>query len=447
MTASSGPHLNMKSIIVTTFQKFDRAQSLGGILLFGATIVALIFANSQLSGLYETLKTTVVGIDAGNFSLNKPLILWVNDGLMAIFFFMIGLEIKRELMIGELNTRSKAALPLIAALGGIVFPIVFYLVLNNNPLASHGWGIPMATDIAFSLAILKLLGNRVPVGLKVFLAAFAIIDDIGAVLVIALFYSSSIDWMMLAWATIPMAILLVLNLMNIFPKYLHLLCGIVVWYLFLKSGIHPTIAGVLLAFSVPLRQKTDMKTFTLKLCEIADEFKQAATVHTPLLTSEQIEQIDDIEEWVENVQSPLQHIEHVLQSWVAYLIMPLFAFFNAGIAFTAGMQPDVPLITSLAISLFLGKTVGITLFSYVGIRLKFARLPESVSFGQIIGTAMLAGVGFTMSMFIANLAFADANILMDSARIGILAGSVVSGAAGYLMLRYCRQGNGQMINR
>ncbi|MBE0677572.1 MAG: Na+/H+ antiporter NhaA [Bacteroidales bacterium] len=437
----------MKSIIVTTFQKFDRAQSLGGILLFGATIVALIFANSQLSGLYETLKTTVVGIDAGNFSLNKPLILWVNDGLMAIFFFMIGLEIKRELMIGELNTRSKAALPLIAALGGMVIPIVFYLVLNNNPLASHGWGIPMATDIAFSLAILKLLGNRVPVGLKVFLAAFAIIDDIGAVLVIALFYSSSIDWMMLAWATIPMAILVVLNLMNIFPKYLHLLCGIVVWYLFLKSGIHPTIAGVLLAFTVPLRQKTDVKTFTLKLCEIADEFKQTATVHTPILTSDQIEQIDDIEEWVENVQSPLQHIEHVLQSWVAYLIMPLFAFFNAGIAFTEGMQPDVPLISSLAISLFLGKTVGITLFSYVGIRLKFAGLPESVSFGQIIGTAMLAGVGFTMSMFIANLAFADASILMDSARIGILAGSVVSGAAGYLMLRYCRQGNGQMINR
>jgi len=437
----------MKRLIVTTFQKFDRAQSLGGILLFGATIVALIFANSQLSDLYETMKTTVVGIDAGNFSLKKPLILWVNDGLMAIFFFMIGLEIKRELMIGELNTRSKAALPLFAALGGLIVPIVFYLVLNNNPLASQGWGIPMATDIAFSLAILKLLGNRVPVGLKVFLAAFAIIDDLGAVLVIALFYSSSIDWSMLAWGAIPMVILVVLNLMNIFPKYLHLLCGIVVWYFFLKSGIHPTIAGVLLAFTVPLRQKTDVKTFTLKLSDIADEFKQTSMVHTPLLTSDQIEQIDDIEEWVENVQSPLQHIEHVLQNWVAFLIMPLFAFFNAGVAFTAGMQPDVPLITSLAISLFLGKTLGITLFSYVGIRFKFAGLPESVSFGQIIGIAMLAGVGFTMSMFIANLAFAEAYILMDSARIGILAGSLVSGVAGYLMLRFCRQGNSQMITR
>jgi Na+:H+ antiporter, NhaA family len=436
----SGRHVNMKSIIVTTFQKFDRAQSLGGILLFGATIIALMLANSNLSGFYENLKEIPIGLEFNRFSLTKPLILWVNDGLMAIFFFMIGLEIKRELMIGELNTRSKAALPLIAAVGGMVVPIAVYLILNKNPMASQGWGIPMATDIAFSLAILKLLGNRVPISLKVFLAAFAIIDDIGAVLVIALFYSSSIDWMMLAWGAIPMAILVALNLMNIFPKYLHLLCGLIIWYCFLKSGIHPTIAGVLLAFTVPLRQKTDVRTFTHKIYEIADEIKQTTTAHSPVLTSEQIEQIDDIEEWVENVQSPLQHIEHVLQSWVAYLIVPIFAFINAGVTFTAGMQPDVPLISSLAISLFLGKTVGVALFSYAGIRLKLAGLPVNVSFGQIIGTAMLAGVGFTMSMFIANLAFAGVPMLMDSAKIGILAGSLVSGVAGYLMLRYCRQG-------
>jgi len=437
----------MRSIIVTTFQKFDRSQSLGGLLLFGATIVALIFANTGLSGLYDNIRETVLGVEAGCFSLKKPLILWVNDGLMAIFFFMIGLEIKRELMIGELNTPAKAALPLLAALGGMAVPIVFYLILNNNPLASQGWGIPMATDIAFSLAILKLLGNRVPVGLKVFLAAFAIIDDIGAVLVIALFYSSSIDWIMLLWAAIPMAILVFLSLTNRFPKYFHLLCGIVVWYLFLKSGIHPTIAGVLLAFTIPLRRKTDLKTFIVKVGEIADDIREADSTHTPLLTSEQMEQVDDIGEWVEKVQSPLQHTEHLLQSWVAYLIMPLFAFFNAGVAFRAGMEPDIPLITSLALSLFLGKTIGVTLFSYAGILLKFARLPEGVSFGQIAGTAMLAGVGFTMSMFIANLAFANANMLMDSAKIGILTGSLVSGVAGYLMLRYCRQINNQIISR
>ena len=429
----------MKSIILTAFQKFDRSQSLGGILLFGATVVALVMANTQLGDFYDTLRETPLGFEAGSFSLKKPLLLWVNDGLMAIFFFMIGLEIKRELMIGELNSPSKAALPLVAAMGGMLVPVAFYLILNNNPQASQGWGIPMATDIAFSLAILKLLGNRVPVGLKVFLAAFAIIDDIGAVMVIALFYSSSIDWMMLAWAAIPMSVLVFLNLRNVFSKYLHLACSILIWYFFLKSGIHPTIAGVLLAFTVPLRQKTDAHTFTQEMCRIADEFRAHDSDRTPLLTPEQIERIDDIEEWTGKVQSPLQHLEHVLHGWVAMFIMPVFAFFNTGVAFRAGMNPDVPLITSLAVSLFLGKTVGVTLFSYAGMKLKFASLPQGVTFGQIFGTAMLAGVGFTMSMFIASLAFSNAAVLMDSAKIGIMTGSLVSGVAGYLMLRYCRR--------
>ncbi len=435
----------MKSLILTAFQKFDRSQSLGGILLFGATIVALIFANTQLGDFYERLRETSFGFEAGTFSLVKPLLLWVNDGLMAIFFFMIGLEIKRELMIGELNSPSKAALPLVAALGGMLVPVIFYLVLNRDPAASHGWGIPMATDIAFSLAILKLLGKRVPVGLKVFLAAFAIIDDIGAVLVIALFYSSSIDWMMLLWAVIPFALLVALNLQNLFPKYLHLACGIIIWYLFLKSGIHPTIAGVLLAFTVPLRQKTDAHTFTVEMCRIADEFREHDSDRTPLLTPEQIERIDDIEQWTEKVQSPLQHIEHVLHGWVAYFIMPVFAFFNAGVVFSAGMNPDIPLITSLAVSLFIGKTVGVALFSFAGLKFRIASLPAGVDFGQIFGTAMLAGVGFTMSMFIANLAFTDAAVLMDSAKIGIMAGSLVSGIAGYLILRFFWQRNGEGI--
>jgi len=435
----------MNNIIVSTFQKFDRAQSLGGILLFGATIIALVFANTGLSDFYNSLRETKVGLDAGSFSLQKPLLLWVNDGLMAVFFFMIGLEIKRELMIGELNSASKAALPLIAALGGMLVPIVFYLILNNNPVASHGWGIPMATDIAFSLAILKLLGNRVPVGLKVFLTAIAIIGDIGAVFVIALFYSSSVDWIMLLWASIPLSILVALNLMNLFPKYFHLLCGIVIWYLFLKSGFHPTIAGILLAFTVPLRQRTDIHRFTDKLSDIADELKETDSVNSPLLTSDQMERIDDIEEWVEKVHSPLQHTEHVIQNWVAFLIMPIFAFFNAGVVFSAGIQLDIALISSLALSLFLGKTIGVTLFSYAGIRLKVASLPVGVSFGQIFGVALLAGVGFTMAVFISNLAFTDAEILIDSSKIGIMTGSLVSGVSGYLMLRFCRRGNGQIM--
>lgn len=437
----------MKSIILTAFQKFDRSQSLGGLLLFGATVVALIFANTQLGDFYESLRGTILGFEAGSFSLKKPLLLWVNDGLMAIFFFMIGLEIKRELMIGELNSPSKAALPLVAALGGMLVPVVFYLVLNRNPQASNGWGIPMATDIAFSLAILKLLGNRVPVGLKVFLAAFAILDDIGAVLVIALFYSSSIDWMMLAWAAIPMSLLVFLNLKNLFPKYLHLACSAIIWYFFLKSGIHPTIAGVLLAFTVPLRQKTDAHTFTEEMCRIADEFREHDTDPSPMLTPEQIERIDDIEQWTEKVQSPLQHLEHVLHGWVAMFIMPVFAFFNAGVAFSASMNPDFPLITSLAVSLFLGKTIGVTLFSYAGLKLKLATLPQGVTFRQIFGTAMLAGVGFTMSMFIASLAFSGAADLMDSAKIGIMGGSLVSGVGGYLTLRLCRKGTDNTATR
>jgi len=435
----------IRKSILSAFQKFDRAQSLGGILLFGATIIALIMANSQLSGFYEKLREIPVGIGINRFSLTKPLILWINDGLMALFFFMIGLEIKRELMVGELNSPSRAALPLIAAVGGIVFPILIYLILNKNPEASSGWGIPMATDIAFSLAILKLLGNRVPVGLKVFLAAFAIIDDLGAVIVIALFYGSSIDWTMLAWAAILLAILAGMNFLNYFQKYFHLLCGIIIWYLFLKSGIHPTIAGVLLAFTVPLRQRTDVKTFSRKISEIADSLGEHSSGQKPILTHLQMERIDELEEWTESVQSPLQHLEHVLQNWVAYFIIPVFAFFNAGVAFGSDMQPDIPLVTALALSLFLGKSIGVMSFSFISLKLKFAKLPEGVSFGQIAGISVLAGVGFTMSMFIANLAFADAATLMDSAKIGILAGSLVSGITGYLVLRYCRKGNSQII--
>lgn len=429
---------------VPAFQKFDRAQSLGGILLFGATVIALLFANTGLGDFYNTLRDIPLGFEAGSFSLKKPLLLWVNDGLMAIFFFMIGLEIKRELMVGELDTPRKAALPLIAAVGGMVVPVALYVILNNNPMASHGWGIPMATDIAFSLAILKLLGNRVPVGLKVFLAAFAIIDDLGAVLVIALFYSSSINWMMLVWAAIPLTLLVLMNFRKIFSKYLHLACGIIIWYFFLKSGIHPTIAGVMLAFTVPLRQKTDVRTFTRKMGEIADEIRKKDDPQTPLLTSAQMEQMDDMEEWTEKVQSPLQHLEHVLQGWVAYFIMPVFAFFNAGVAFIAGSQPDFRLIGILAASLYLGKTIGITLFSFAGLRIGFASLPEGVSFRQILGTAMLAGVGFTMSMFIATLAFSGTDTLIDSSKIGILAGSLLSGIAGYIVLRYSKRANSRL---
>lgn len=425
----------ISKVLATPFQKFDKSQSLGGILLLGATLLAVILANTPLVDFYEGLRQARIVIGIHIIELSKPLILWVNDGLMAIFFFLIGLEIKRELMIGELKSPGKAALPLIAAVGGMVVPVTLFLILNRNPEASHGWGIPMATDIAFSLAILKLLGNRVPLGLKVFLTAFAIIDDIGAVLVIALFYSSSVDWMKIVYAAIPLSLLFFLAYRNYFPKYFHLLCGIVIWYLFLKSGIHPTIAGVLLAFTVPISQKTDIRTYAGKLCEIADDIRETRTSNQPILTGEQIEHIDDLEEWTGKVQSPLQHLEHILQSWVAYFIMPVFAFFNAGVIVSMTVQPDAGLISTLALSLFLGKSIGVTLFSLAAVKLRLASLPEGVSASQIAGVSLLAGVGFTMSIFIANLAFADSPMLMDSSKMGILAGSLVSGFSGYLVLR------------
>ncbi|MCU0377359.1 MAG: Na+/H+ antiporter NhaA [Bacteroidales bacterium] len=422
-------------VLVTPFQKFDKAQSLGGILLLGATLLAIILANTPLVDFYEGLRQTRLVIGVHNIELSKPLILWINDGLMAIFFFLIGLEIKRELMIGELKSPGKAALPLFAAVGGMAVPVALFFILNMNPQASNGWGIPMATDIAFSLAILKLLGKRVPIGLKIFLTAFAIIDDIGAVLVIALFYSSSVDWMKIVYAAIPLSLLFFLAYRNYFPKYFHLLCGIVIWYLFLKSGIHPTIAGVLLAFTVPISQKTDIKTYAGKLCEIADDIRDTRSSDHPILTGEQIEHIDDLEEWTGKVQSPLQHLEHILQSWVAYFIMPVFAFFNAGVIISMTVEPDTGLIAALAFSLFFGKSIGVTLFSLAAVKFGLASLPEGVSASQIAGVSLLAGVGFTMSIFIANLAFADAPMLMDSSKMGILAGSLVSGVAGYLVLR------------
>lgn len=425
--------MNEKKSILP-FLNFDRSQSLSGILLLAMTLLALVMANTPVKGFYEALKQGTIGIGIHSFILSKPLILWINDGLMAVFFFMIGLEIKRELLIGELKSPGKAALPLFAAVGGMIVPVLLFLLINRNPGASHGWGIPMATDIAFSLAILKLLGKRVPVGLKVFLTAFAIIDDIGAVLVIALFYSETVDWMKIVYALIPLSLLAFLNFRGYFSKYLHFIAGVVVWYLFLRSGIHPTIAGILLAFTVPVRQKTDVSTFAARVGEIADNMKQSWNGKQSLLSTEQISQLDELENWTEKLQSPLQHLEHSLQSWVAYLIMPLFAFFNAGIAFTGGGSTDFSLAGALSLSLFLGKSAGLLIFSLAAVRSGLAKLPDNVTIRHIIGVSFLAGVGFTMSIFIANLAFGSASGLLDSSKTGILAGSFVSGIAGYLIL-------------
>ena len=431
-------HLNfmIKRIILTPFQKFVKIESLSGILLFSATLIAMIWANSGFSDSYNSLWQYKIGVGSETFQLTKPLILWINDGLMALFFFLIGLEIKRELLIGELNGLRKAMFPLFAAIGGMIFPLLLFLYLNDSPQTAQGWGIPMATDIAFSLAILKLLGDRVPLSLKIFLTAFAIVDDLGAVMVIAIFYSGGVDWLLILYALIPLLILSFLGFKGVYSKYWTVILGVIIWILFLKSGIHPTIAGVLVAFTVPIRQKIDMQYFKENLSKIMTGIAQSNNENVPVLSNEQIGHMDDLEDLTDKFTSPLQKLEHRLHGWVAYFIMPIFALANAGVVFGTNMELNTSLMMNIAIALFLGKLVGVTLLSWIGIKLKIAVLPEDINFLQISGIAILAGVGFTMSIFIANLAFASNVIFIDSAKVGILIGSVVSGLVGYLILRW-----------
>ena len=412
-------------------------ESLSGIFLFGNTLLALILANSSISEEFLSIWTFKIGIETSfDFHLIKPLILWINDALMAVFFFLIGLEIKRELLIGELNSFRKASFPLFAAIGGMIIPVILFLTINRNPETGQGWGIPMATDIAFSLAILGLLGKRVPLALKVFLTAFAIVDDLGAVMVIALFYSDSIKWGLILLAMGILAILFFLSYRGIYSRYITLGFGIVIWYLFLKAGIHPTIAGVLAAFTVPIRQRINMNTYIDKLCDIVANVQNSGDEKAPLLSKKQIEEIDNLEDWTEKVQSPLQHLEHKLHNWVAYLIMPVFAISNAGVALGGNTSLDVSLAITIAAALVLGKLVGITLFSWIGVKLGVTDLPEGTNFKQIIGIGLLAGVGFTMSIFVANLAFPASPELLDSAKLGILVGSMIAGIGGFLVLRF-----------
>lgn len=429
----------IKDYLLTPFQQFVKMESFSGILLFSATIVAMIWANSPYAATYQALWETKIGFGTEAFGLTKPLILWINDGLMAIFFFLIGLEIKREILVGELNTVRKATFPIFAALGGIIIPYGFYLLLNDRPETAGGWGIPMATDIAFTLAILKALGKSVPLSLKIFLTAFAIVDDLCAVLIIAIFYSGGIKWMLVMCSLALLAVLYGLSYRGLYFKKLNIIVGVIVWVLFLKSGIHPTIAGVLLAFAVPIRRKIDGSTLLEELRSITGRLEKSPLGPENTLSDKQLEHIGDIEELVEDFHSPLQHLEHKLHGWVAYFIMPIFALANAGIAFSAGMELDTSLIMTIALTLFVGKCIGISLFSFIAVKLGLAELPDQVNAWQILGVAILAGVGFTMSIFIANLAFSGQPILIDSAKIGIIVGSLLSGIIGAVVLKISGQ--------
>jgi len=422
--------------LLSPFQKFIKSESLAGMLLFGATILALIWANSPYGNYYEKIWQYKIGISFQNFHLVKPLILWINDGLMAIFFFLIGLELKRELLIGEINSIKKAGFPLLAALGGILVPVGLYLFLNHNPATTKGWGIPMATDIAFALAIITTLGNRIPLSLKIFLTAFAIIDDIAAVLVIAIFYSSNIEWLLIFYGLLLIIFLAFYYSKKDYNLPVGLIIATIAWILFLKSGIHPTIAGVLLAFTIPVRKKIDIKTFSNRLSTLTNEIiHKSNDSKQNLLSQEEINYLDNLNELTSGVRSPLQSLEQKLHSWIAYFILPVFALANAGVKIQSDFKLDYQLLINIAVSLAIGKFIGVTLFSYIGIKLKLTELPSGVKFNQILGIAAIAGVGFTMSIFITNLAFNDDLMYVNSSKIGIIIGSLFSGIVGYILLR------------
>ena len=414
------------------FNKFFKLESSGSILLFTATILALVIANSPLAELYNFIWEQPLKVGFTIFKLEKPLILWINDGLMAIFFFVIGLEIKREVLVGELNNIQKASLPFFGAIGGMVIPVVLFLLLHNGHDGAEGWGIPMATDIAFTLGILQILGKRVPIGLKIFLTAFAIVDDIGAVLVIAIFYSSNIQWFLIGIALILLVILIILGSMHKYNKYIFFLLGFAIWVLFLKSGIHPTIAGIVVAFTVPIHRKINTFKFYRRAKDAIETIKMNEDDIPKFLTSEQRGALSNIESLTENTISPLQHLEHKLHGWVTFLIMPLFAFANAGVNISGEITP---LSWNIAMSMILGKSIGITLFAYIVIKLGWASLPKNVNFTQIIGVSFLGGLGFTMALFISGIAYSDI-AMIDGSKTGILIGSLVSGLVGYFILRH-----------
>jgi Na+:H+ antiporter, NhaA family len=378
---------------------FLRLEASAGIILFFAAIVALVVDNSPLASLYQSLLATQISFHIGNAILGKSLLLWINEGLMTFFFMLVGLEIKRELLQGELNSRRKALLPIFAAIGGMIGPAAVYCFINwGDPTALRGWAIPTATDIAFALGILALLGSRVPTSLKIFLTALAIFDDIGGIAIIAGYYTHSIAYSMLVAACVCIALLILLNRLNICSRWPYFLVGALLWFFVLKSGIHATLAGIIVALLIPIEKKN------------APEI------------------------------SPLRTLEHSLHPWVAYLVLPLFAFTNAGISF-AGLSLNQlwqPIPLGIAVGLCIANPISIWLSSIAAIKLKWARKPHGATWLGLFGVSMVAGVGFTMSLFIGSLAF-DASkgaIYAAYVRLGVLEGSVIAGIIGFLILRF-----------
>ncbi|WP_147822442.1 Na+/H+ antiporter NhaA [Salidesulfovibrio onnuriiensis] len=426
--------------ILRPFEAFARMQAAGGLVLMVATIAALVWANSPWSESYFALWQTKLTVGLGHWQLSKESIHWINDGLMAVFFFLVGLEIKREVLVGGLSTPRQTIMPIAAAVAGMVVPALIFVAFNAGKESLGGWGIPMATDIAFALGILSLLGDRVPISLKIFLTAVAIVDDIGAILVIALFYTSSLDISALALGLFVLLLMFGLNRLGVRHSIPYLALGMVMWLAFLISGIHATIAGVLAAMSIPATTRIDCGRFVSIIKRNVNLYEKA---HPPgacmpgLNTKEQLRALAAMEHTYKLGTTPLQNIEHGLHGWVSFGVMPIFALANAGVALEADILTELihPVSVGIFFGLVLGKQAGITAICWLLNKTGIARYPEGVSLRHIYGAGWLAGVGFTMSIFIANLAFGEGSRLLELAKIGILFASLMAGIGGFLVLQ------------
>lgn len=424
---------------MTPFDEFVHDEASSGLLLMACTIAAMVIANSGLLSAYDAILHTKVTIGGGAFAISLSLHHWINDGLMSLFFFTVGLEIKREILVGELADRRQAVLPIAGAVGGMVVPALIYTAINGGTDAIDGWGVPMATDIAFAMGVLALLGKRIPRALIGFLLALAIVDDLGAVLVIAAFYTDQINIPALLFAGAAFFMLILSNKSGIRRPLPYVIFGVLLWLGLLKSGVHATLAGVITALTVPANSHCDVIPFLRRMRQLTNKFERIHEEHKHIMqNSEQQKVLQSMEDFVHCMESPLQRMEHRLHIWVSFLIIPIFALANAGIPIelaTLGQTLMHPVTFGVMAGLIGGKLIGIFLFSWLVIKMGWSRLPQGVTMPQIASVSLLAGIGFTMSIFIAGLAFDDARYLLN-AKIGILAASLFAGIAGYIGLLF-----------
>jgi len=422
----------------TIFQRFFRTESLGGVVLLGFGLAALVIANSPLSEAYSHFWNIRLTIGIAPHELSMSLHEWIDDGLMALFFLLVGLEIKRELLAGELSSVRQATLPIACAIGGMIVPALIYLIFNLRGPGPHGWAIPMATDIAFALGALNLIAPRAPIGAKVLLTALAIVDDMGAVLVISLCYSEAIVWSALAGVAVTLVVLIGFNLIGIRRLWPYLLVGIVLWCFVHGSGVHASIAGVVLAFTIPARSRTNALEFSKEARSLLDTFDRTETGDLLVLTSKgQQEAVFALERASKSVTEPILRLEQALHNFSAFVVMPLFAFANAGVKIELSMQ-HAQIGFGILAGLLFGKPLGVMLAAFVAVKTGIARLPQAMNWVSLIGYGFLAGIGFTMSLFIAMLAFDDP-ALIDEAKRGIIVGSFLAGIAAAMMLRAGRR--------